>query len=125
MISIKLLLVIALFLIPALPVSAEDAPSSEAEPFIYDSHGKRDPLWPLVGPAGNILNYDSDLALSDLALEGIMSDGKGNNVAIVNGKVVNKGDPIGEYKIVDISVDTVTMKKGDQKFEIKLKKKEE
>jgi hypothetical protein len=125
MILIKLFLSIALFLSPILPVLAEEPQPSEVDPFIYDSHGKRDPLWPLVGPAGNILNYDSDLALSDLALEGIMSDGRGNNVAIVNGKVVNKGDPIGEYKVVDITVDTVTMKKGDQKFEIKLKKKEE
>ena len=92
------------------------------EPFVYDDHGKRDPLVPLVSSTGIVVTYDEDLSVNDLVLEGIVADASGNNAAIVNGKVVKVHDQIGPY-IVDVIVsDHVEFLKGSDRFILKLKK---
>ena len=90
--------------------------------FVYDEHGKRDPFVPLVSSAGMVVTYDEDLAVNDLNLEGIVSDASGNNVAIVNGKVVKFRDQIGPYVVDVIAVDHVEFLKGTERFILKLKK---
>jgi len=92
------------------------------ETFVYDDHGKRDPLVPLVSSAGMVVTYDEDLAVNDLVLEGIAADASGNNAAIVNGKVVKVHDQVGPYLVDIIAVDHVELLKGDQRFILKLKK---
>ena len=67
------------------------------EAFVYNDHGKRDPFVPLVSSAGMVVTYDEDLSVNDLVLEGIVADASGNNVAIVNGKIVKAHDQIGPY----------------------------
>ena len=89
--------------------------------FVYDDHGKRDPFVPLVSLAGMVVTYDEDLTVNDLVLEGIVADGTGNNVAIVNGKVVKAQDELGPYTVDVISVDHVEFLKGTQRFILKLK----
>src|SRR3989338_2328858 len=73
--------------------------------FVYDDHGKRDPLWPLVGPAGNILNYDKEFQATDLKIEGIISGVNGQNLAIINGQIVKKGDQLGPLVVARIGKD--------------------
>ena len=103
---------------------ADEQPSKEAV-FIYQDHGKKDPFWPLVSSSGNVINYDSDLSVTDMALEGIMFGANGEAVAIVNGRIVKKGDKLGEFVVESIEKDLVIFSKGEEKFELKLKKKEE
>ena len=90
--------------------------------FVYDDHGKRDPFVPLVSSAGMVVTYDEDLSVNDLVLEGIVSDASGNNLAIVNGKVVKIHDQIGPYLVDVIAIDHVEFIKENQRFILKLKK---
>ena len=92
------------------------------EVFVYNDHGKRDPFVPLVSSAGMVVTYDEDLSVNDLSLEGIVADASGNNVAIVNGKVVKPHDHIGPYIVDLIAVDHVEFLKGTERFILKLRK---
>ena len=103
---------------------AETGHLKDVEIFVYDSHDKRDPMWPLVSTEGVIINYDNNLLISDLSLEGIML-GEGNDgLAIINGRVVKINDDIGDFIIVGIELDKVFLLRGQKKFELKLKKEE-
>ncbi len=92
------------------------------EAFVYDDHGKRDPLVPLVSSAGMVVTYDVDMSVGDLVLEGIVADASGNNAAIVNSKVVKTGDQVGPYVVDVITVDHVELLKESERFILKLKK---
>ena len=95
---------------------------AQEQKFLYDDHAKRDPFDPLVSSAGMLVAYDADLAVNDLNLEGIVVDAKGNNAAIVNGKVVKVHDHIGPYVVDVIAVDHVEFLQGTQRFTLGLKK---
>lgn len=97
---------------------------AESTPFVYDDHGKRDPLWSLVNASGNIISYETDLISTDLNLEGIMVGADGRSLAIINGKVLKENERIGQFSVLSISKDSVIISKEDQKFELKLKKEE-
>ena len=114
--------VLMMFLIMGTAVAQEEQPSQE--PFAYDDHGRRDPLWPLVNSNGAILNYESEFLITDLALEGIMAGTDGENLAIINGRVLRTQDTIGQFSVEKIGEDSIVLKKGRQKFELKLKKGE-
>jgi len=90
--------------------------------FVYDDHGKRDPFVPLVSSSGLVITYDQDLSVGDLVLEGIVADPSGNNVALVNGKIVKINDQIGPYVVNVIANDHVEFLKGSEKFILNLKK---
>src|ERR1700679_4240136 len=90
------------------------------ENFVYDDHGKRDPFVPLVSSSGMVVTYDEDLSVNDLVLEGVVADASGNNVAIVNGKVVKPKDHIGPYIVDIIAADHVEFLKGTERFVLKL-----
>ena len=92
------------------------------EGFIYNDHEKRDPFWPLVSPSGTILSYDKDLLISEISLEGIMTDPQGRNVAIINGTVLKQGDNIGLFEITAITKTQVTLKKGQEQAVLDLNK---
>ena len=95
---------------------------AQPENFVYDEHGKRDPFAPLVGPGGAMISYDSEMTVADLNLQGILADAQGQNLAIINGKVVKVADLIGGYEVGEIGADEVDLVKGQQHFLIKLKK---
>ena len=95
---------------------------AEETPFVYDDHGKRDPFAPVVNTSGAITVYDSNLSVVDLSLEGIVADAQGNNVAIINGKIVKPGDSIGPYVVDSIAVDMVGLTKDQDHFTLKLKR---
>ena len=106
-------------------LTAEQAIAIGKASFVYDEHGKRDPFLKLVSPSGTIINYDNrDLMVSDMILEGIMAGRNGNNIAVINGMIVENGDKIGLFVITEIGLDTVVFKKGDKDYTIKLKKEE-
>ena len=76
----------------------------------------------LFRSGGAILNFETDFLITDLALEGIMAGEEGKNFAIINGRIVKPEDEIGQFFIERIDDDRVILKKGKQKFELKLKK---
>jgi hypothetical protein len=100
------------------------AVAQEPELFVYEDGGRRDPLWPLVDSKGAILNYESEFLITDLALEGIMAGTDGENLAIINGRILKTNDAIGQFVVGKIAEDSIILKKGKQKFELKLKKGE-
>jgi len=97
---------------------------ADSKPFIYNDHGRRDPFWPIVSSSGAINNYETDFMITDLVLEGIMSGPDGRNFAMINGRVVAINDSIGQFTVTEIREDSVVLKKGKQKFRMKLKKEE-
>ena len=98
--------------------------AEESDPFVYDDQGRRDPFWRLVSPSGAILNYETDFLITDLALEGIMAGKDGENYAIINGRILKATDIIGQFVVEKIDDDRIVLKKGRQKFELKLKREE-
>ena len=96
----------------------------EKNVLVYDDHNKRDPFWSLVSEDGIIINYDDDLILSDLRLEGVIVDDAGNNLAIINGQILKNQDRIGQFLIMRIERDHVVFEKNGQPFTLYLKKEE-
>lgn len=90
--------------------------------YVYDDHGKKDPFSPLVSPTGVLVDDEEGMGISDLNLEGIVSDASGSNLAIMNGKVVKAGDHIGPYLVNVIAEDSVRLLKDNQEFVLNLKK---
>ena len=93
-----------------------------AEP-VYDEHGQRDPFLPLVTAIGAIMMYDANVAVTEMALEGIVSDEKGG-LAIINGNVFALGQHVGAYTITAIGADHVDLVKAGQVAVLHLKKEE-
>lgn len=96
---------------------------AQETPFLYDDHGKRDPFWRLISPSGSVINYDDDILMTDMVLEGVISDPRGN-AAIINGRIVKPQDKIGLFTVSGIGKDAVTLIKGQESFTLKLKKDE-
>ena len=113
-----------LFLVFLVFAMSNSAVADEKNPFVYDDHGRRDPLWKLVTPEGAIQNYETDFLITDLALEGIMAGTDGENFAIINGRVLKKNDTIGQFVVEQIGDDMIVLKEGRKKYELKLKKEE-
>ncbi len=95
---------------------------ADEKAFVYNEHGKHDPFWPLVSPSGTRINYDTVSTATDMILEGIVEDSKGNNVAIINGKIVKAKDQVGSYVIESITKDHVDLVKGQERLTLKIKK---
>ena len=90
--------------------------------FVYDDHGRRDPFVPQVSAAGTVITYEADLTAGDMVLEGIVADAHGNNVAVINGKIVKQGDMIGLFEVAAVRPNDVELVKDGQRFTVKLKK---
>jgi Tfp pilus assembly protein PilP len=93
------------------------------EAFVYKDHGLRDPFWPLVSQGGAIVNYDTNFMVSEMTLEGIVSDGEGG-VAIINGNIVEQGKKIGLYTVQEIRKDRVILLKDGATSILQIKKEE-
>ena len=97
---------------------------AEAEQFVYDDHGRRDPLWRLISPGGAILSYETDVLISDMTLEGIIFDPQGKSLAIINSNIIRPNDRISLYTVQKIEPNRVTLIKGQESFVLELKKEE-
>ena len=97
---------------------------AQEEKFVYDPHGRRDPFLRLVTSSGNVVSYESDYEINDLALEGIIFDPAGKSLAIINGNVVKLSDKMGVFVVSEITQNKVVLLKGEEKFVLELKKEE-
>lgn len=80
----------------------------------YQPKGKRDPFVPLLTAEGQRIRppgSDEELVsgISGLSLQGIVFDPQTESYAIINGKVVRRGDEIEGMTITDIAPLTVTI----------------
>lgn len=93
---------------------------------IYNAKGKHNPFIPLVTPEGRILKLDyEEEGETSLLLEGIIYDKNNISYAIVNGRVVKKGDRIADAEVLEIEETKVIFVKNGRKFELGLKKEAE
>ena len=120
---IVIVMSLLVFLMTTTLFSAEKEKEKEKD-FVYDGHGKRDPFWSLVTPAGVMVSYDSDISISDLVLEGIISDANGQNLPIINGAIVKTNDKVGLFVIDRIEQNKVILLKGQENFVLKIKKED-
>ena len=111
----RLIIVAILFI--TIPVFA-----GQPSEFVYDDKGIRDPFWPLVSPSGTIVSYGDDITISDMVLEGIVTDSNNTSIAIINGNVVKKQDKVGHYFIKEITSDQVLLIKDQETFTLLLPK---
>ena len=95
-----------------------------SEPFVYDPKDKQDPFLHLVSATGAIINFEGELLITDMVLEGIIAGQEGKNVAIINGIIVKANDELGPYKVKKIGSDTVVLEKDQERFVLKLQREE-
>ena len=97
---------------------------AEPESFTYNDKGKQDPFLHLVSTTGAIINFEGELLITDMVLEGIIAGEEGNNVAIINGIIVKSNDELGPYKVQKIGSDTVVLGKDNERFVLKLQRED-
>jgi len=78
----------------------------------------RNPFSPLISKSG-VLLISREIDLGGLNLRGVIYSEK-DPVAIINDEVVERGDSISGYLVLEIERKKVILKKGDQEFILKL-----
>ena len=95
----------------------------KAEQFRYDSHGKRDPLVPLIGASekpGGAVGFSEIVSIDDVRLEGIAGETTGRIAAIINGELVRENFKSGEVQIIKITRNSVTLTISGKEFIVNL-----
>ncbi len=93
-----------------------------AEQFQYDSHGKRDPMIPLIGqekPGGMPL-FSEIASIDDVKLAGVTASRTGINMAIINGELVKEGFKAGEVEVKKIAKNSVILIISGKEYTIPL-----
>ncbi len=103
-------------------VRKEDTLRADAG-FVYDDHAQRDPFWPLVTAGGAVVAYDTDFAVAEMVLEGVIVDENGG-LAIINGTVLEQGKVFGGYVVQKVAADKVILVKDGRESVLRLKKEE-
>ena len=117
------LMTLCVFLVSPVYLEATEE-AKEEEIFIYNDHERRDPFWPLVSSEGGIVNYETDLQITDLNLEGIITGTGGKKLAVINGRIVKVNDYMGKFTVTEIRAASVVLLKGQERYELKLKKED-
>jgi len=88
----------------------------------YDSMARRDPFVPLIGVSSDGVKQglESILSVEDVSLQGILIGAGGKKSVIINGEVVDQGYKAGIFSVEHISDNDVTIKIGDDIYEVKL-----
>ncbi len=98
-------------------VTCEFSVASESE-FMYDSHNRRDPFIPLIGP-GSLASPDQPaLQLESIKLEGIVVDPKGGSFIMVDGEVYDEGHMLGPYLVEKVEEKKVVLKYNKEHYEL-------
>ena len=91
--------------------------------FVYNTHGKRDPFIPLISENKTIMDQASwsfiSSKLPELRIEGVLFD-KTKPLAIINDKIVTKGDNISNCKIVSITREEIVISYMDKEYSVKI-----
>ena len=87
------------------------------EKFIYNSHKREDPFYPIISETGEFLSKieQQKSQTKKLLVEGIVWDSGKNSIAIINGTVVRQGDKIEGYQVLEIRKDGVLLERDGEK----------
>ena len=90
-----------------------------AEELTYASKGKRDPFVPLVGSGAvyQVKEISDITSIEDVSLEGIVYDGKGKSLVIMNGLILKEGDQAGAVIVDKIEPKKVILRVEDNVYE--------
>ncbi len=95
--------------------------------FVYDPHGKRDPMIPVVDRNGNVLfqeGIDSNgKKVLALMLQGIIYRKNGNSKIIIDKKLYKVGDNVAGFTIKRILPSRVILTDGEEDYELRLWKR--
>lgn len=78
----------------------------------YDRGERRDPFIPLVGPEGYVDSRQFDT--SDLIIEGIIHDPKGESLVLINGEFYKEGQDVKGANVISIFKDRVILGQSDE-----------
>jgi len=102
--------VVIISVVLCLSVHAEDVHT-------YQSHGKRDPLVPLVGVnISAISSLEDVVSIEDVVLQGVATSAGGEKIVILNGEMVKEGKSGGHVTVKDISSDKVVIMIDDEEY---------
>lgn len=91
--------------------------------FVYNTHGKRDPFVPLISENKTIMGQAGwsfiSSKLPELRIEGVLFD-KTKSLAIINDKIVTKGDNISNCKIISITREEIVISYMDKEYSVKM-----
>ena len=84
-----------------------------ADEITYDSHNRRDPFAPLIGPDGvSRVSFDTH----DFLIEGIIHDPTAESLVLINGEFYKEGETVGDAVVLQILKDRVILKQdGEEK----------
>ena len=105
------------FLMFSLCVSIKFAAFCQDKKYPF-SDNDREPFSPLISKGGIIL-IPQKIEFAGMALKGIIYS-EGKPLAIINEEVLKEGDKIGEYTVLKINKKSVTRKKNNEAFILKL-----
>jgi hypothetical protein len=118
----RYIIVFLCILLQPMVLNAQLAVSAEAGAFVYSREGKRDPFVPLLTKDGKpVTTYAKITSMDDVVIEGILYDGHGNSVVIINDVILRQGDTISDIKVEKIEKDFVVLSFKEQKHTFKIK----
>lgn len=88
--------------------------------FNYDSGGLRNPFIPLITNDGRLIKVSTGSGTSDLVLEGIIYEEKGESYAIVNAAIVRPGDVVNGWEVSSVEQNKVVITKGSELRELEI-----
>lgn len=93
----------------------------------YNAKGRRDPFVPLLTAEGQRihppgLDEGTATGISGLVLQGIVFDPRGDNYAVINGKIVLEQGEINGMRIVRIQSNAVTILADGQEHRLELRR---
>jgi hypothetical protein len=95
-------------------IFAQNAQTAKSDTAGYDKAWGRDPFSPKVGLRG------TEIAVSDLKLEGILWKQGRQSKAIINGEVISEGEAIGNLTVLSIEKESVVVTDGEKKYKLQL-----
>ena len=96
--------------------------ASEA-PFIYNSHGKKDPMLPVVDSNGTVLfveEKNTGKATVNMKIQGIIFKNQGESKVMIQGAMYKEGDKIGMVTIKKINRDNIIVSDGMKEYKVEI-----
>ena len=99
--------------------------AQQQEAFIYNDGGRRDPFLPLIDEGGRY-RLDTELVYSsdELKLSGILWDPQGRSSCLINNQILEVGEVIGGFTVVEITKNSVLLSKEGKEHIIRLSEEE-
>ncbi len=95
----------------------------EKKAFIYNSHGKKDPMLPVVDSNGTVLfvqKKKTGETTVNIEIQGIIYKKRGGSKVMIGGVLYKEGDRIGMVLIKQINRDSVIVSDGQKDYTLEI-----